>query len=95
MSLSENQVSQIAHLACLSLNEAQLKDNTQNLNAIFSLVEQLANIDTDGVEPMFHPLHMLQRLREDVVSEKEQLALFQSIAPEIRNGYYLVPTVIK
>ncbi|WP_190600702.1 Asp-tRNA(Asn)/Glu-tRNA(Gln) amidotransferase subunit GatC [Candidatus Vesicomyidisocius sp. SY067_SCS001] len=95
MLLSENQVSQIANLACLSLNKAQLKDNTQNLNAISSLVEQLANVETNGVEPMSHPLHTFQRLREDVVSEEEQLALFQSIAPEIRNGYYLVPTVIK
>ncbi|QKQ23831.1 Asp-tRNA(Asn)/Glu-tRNA(Gln) amidotransferase subunit GatC [Candidatus Ruthia endofausta] len=95
MSLSEKQVSQIAYLARLSLNEAQLKDNTQDLNAIFSLLEQLANIETDGIEPMSHPLNMSQRLREDVVTEKDRSALFQSIAPKTSNGYYLVPTVIE
>ncbi|BBB22427.1 aspartyl-tRNA(Asn)/glutamyl-tRNA (Gln) amidotransferase subunit C [Abyssogena phaseoliformis symbiont OG214] len=95
MSLSEKQVSKIAYLARLSLNEVQLKDNTQDLNAIFSLVEQLANIETDGIEPMSHPLRMSQRLREDVVTEKDRSASFQSVAPKTSNGYYLVPTVIE
>ncbi|ABL02119.1 aspartyl/glutamyl-tRNA(Asn/Gln) amidotransferase subunit C [Candidatus Ruthia magnifica str. Cm (Calyptogena magnifica)] len=95
MSLSEKQINQIAYLARLSLNEVQLKNNTQDLNAIFSLIEQLANIETDGIEPMLHPLHMFQRLRKDVVIEKEQSVLFQSVAPKTRNGYYLVPTVIE
>ncbi|ALE51993.1 glutamyl-tRNA amidotransferase [Candidatus Thioglobus autotrophicus] len=95
MSLSEQQVTQIAYLARLSLSAAELQDNTKDLNAILGLAEQLGTINTDGIEPMAHPLHMTQRLRADVVSEHDQSDLFQSIAPKTGNKHYLVPTVIE
>ncbi|HIB30866.1 MAG TPA: Asp-tRNA(Asn)/Glu-tRNA(Gln) amidotransferase subunit GatC [Candidatus Thioglobus sp.] len=95
MSLSEQQVSQIAYLARLSLSGDELKDNTQDLNAILGLAEQLGAIDTDGIEPMAHPLHMTQRLRADVITEVDQSEVFQSIAPNTGNKHYLVPTVIE
>ncbi|CAC9582662.1 Aspartyl-tRNA(Asn) amidotransferase subunit C (EC 6.3.5.6) @ Glutamyl-tRNA(Gln) amidotransferase subunit C (EC 6.3.5.7) [uncultured Gammaproteobacteria bacterium] len=95
MSLSEQQVSQIAYLARLSLSDSELKDNTKDLNAILGLAEQLGAIETDGIEPMAHPLHMTQRLRADVVTEVDQSELFQSIAPNVGNHHYLVPTVIE
>jgi aspartyl-tRNA(Asn)/glutamyl-tRNA(Gln) amidotransferase subunit C len=95
MSLSEEQVGQIAYLARLSLSEEALQSNTKDLNSILSLVEQLAEIDTDGITPMAHPLHMTQRLREDKVSEEDQSESFQAIAPKIGKKHYLVPTVIE
>jgi len=95
MSLSEGQVSQIAYLARLSLSDEGLKSNTKDLNSILSLAEQLAQIDTDGITPMAHPLHMTQRLREDKVSEEDQSEAFQAIAPKIGKKHYLVPTVIE
>ena len=95
MSLSEEQVSQIAYLARLSLSEEALKSNTKDLNSILGLAEQLAEIDTDGITPMAHPLHMTQRLREDIVSEGDQSESFQAIAPKIGKKHYLVPTVIE
>jgi len=95
MSLSEEQVSQIAYLARLSLSEEALKSNTKDLNSILGLAEQLAQIDTDGITPMAHPLHMTQRLREDIVSEEDQSESFQAIAPKIAKKHYLVPTVIE
>ena len=95
MSLSEQQVSQIAYLARLSLSGDELKDNTQDLNAILGLAEQLGAINTDGIEPMAHPLHMTQRLRADVITEVDQSEAFQSIAPNTGNKHYLVPTVIE
>ncbi|HIB28607.1 MAG TPA: Asp-tRNA(Asn)/Glu-tRNA(Gln) amidotransferase subunit GatC [Candidatus Thioglobus sp.] len=95
MSLSEQQVSQIAYLARLSLSGDELKDNTQDLNAILGLAEQLGAINTDGIEPMAHPLHMTQRLRADVITEVDQSEVFQSIAPNTGNKHYLVPTVIE
>jgi aspartyl-tRNA(Asn)/glutamyl-tRNA(Gln) amidotransferase subunit C len=95
MSLSEQQVSQIAYLARLSLSGDELKDNTKDLNAILGLAEQLGAIDTDGIEPMAHPLHMTQRLRADVITEVDQSEVFQSIAPNTGNKHYLVPTVIE
>ena len=95
MSLSEQQVTQIAYLARLSLSTAELQENTKDLNAILGLAEQLGAINTDDIEPMAHPLHMTQRLRADVVSEHDQSDLFQSIAPKTGNKHYLVPTVIE
>ena len=95
MSINEEQVGQIAYLARLSLSDEELQSNTKDLNSILSLAEQLAEIDTDDITPMAHPLHMTQRLREDKVSEKDQSESFQSIAPKIGKRHYLVPTVIE
>ena len=95
MSLSEEQVGQIAYLARLSLSSDELQSNTKDLNSILSLAEQLAEIKTDDITPMAHPLHMTQRLREDKVTEKDQSESFQAIAPKTGKGHYLVPTVIE
>jgi aspartyl-tRNA(Asn)/glutamyl-tRNA(Gln) amidotransferase subunit C len=95
MSLSEEQVGQIAYLARLSLSDEELKSNTKDLNSILSLAEHLAEIDTDSITPMAHPLHMTQRLREDKVTEEDRSESFQAIAPKIGKRHYLVPTVIE
>ncbi|HAY41941.1 MAG TPA: Asp-tRNA(Asn)/Glu-tRNA(Gln) amidotransferase GatCAB subunit C [Gammaproteobacteria bacterium] len=94
MSLNEEKVSQIAYLARLKLSDEELEINTNELNNILQLVEQLQEIEAEGVEPMAHPLHMSQRLRVDEVKEKDDSNNFQSIAPKTGNGHYLVPTVI-
>ena len=52
-------------------------------------------VDTDGVVPMAHPLHMSQRLRADEVTETDKREKFQSIAPQTEAGLYLVPKVIE
>ena len=59
------------------------------------MAEQLAQIDTDNITPMAHPLHMTQRLREDKVTEEDQSESFQEIAPQTGKRHYLVPTVIE
>lgn len=95
MSLEKSDVEKIAHLARLAVSEDELDSVASDLSNILDLVEQMNAVDTTGVEPMAHPLHMLQRLREDVVTEMDQRDLFQSIAPETENGLYLVPKVIE
>mgnify|MGYP001468082052 FL=1 len=52
-------------------------------------------VDTEGVEPLAHPLEATQRLRADVVSETNQREAYQAIAPAVENGLYLVPKVIE
>ena len=52
-------------------------------------------IDTSGIEPMSHPQESAARLREDVVTEADQRAAFQAIAPQAEGGLYLVPKVIE
>uniref|UniRef100_UPI0034DE7FC8 Asp-tRNA(Asn)/Glu-tRNA(Gln) amidotransferase subunit GatC n=1 Tax=Candidatus Thiodubiliella endoseptemdiera TaxID=2738886 RepID=UPI0034DE7FC8 len=89
------QVKQIAYLAKLGIEGDELDKTTQELNNILILAEQLSEINTDGVAPMAHPLHMTQRLREDVVTETDNSTVFQSIAPKTDKRHYLVPTVIE
>jgi aspartyl-tRNA(Asn)/glutamyl-tRNA(Gln) amidotransferase subunit C len=95
MSLDNKEVSQIAYLSRLQVEESSLESITADLNNILNLVEQLSELDTDSVEPMSHPLNMTQRLREDKVTETDQSESFQSIAPKTGKSHYLVPTVIE
>ncbi|TVO76577.1 Asp-tRNA(Asn)/Glu-tRNA(Gln) amidotransferase subunit GatC [Sedimenticola selenatireducens] len=95
MSLERSDVEKIAHLARLSVSNDELDAVASDLSNILNLVEQMDQADTEGVEPMAHPLHMVQRLREDRVTEQDQRELFQSIAPFTEDGLYLVPRVIE
>ena len=95
MSLDNKEVSQIAYLSRLQVEESSLESITADLNNILNLVEQLSELDTDSVEPMSHPIKMTQRLREDEVTEIDQSESFQSIAPKTGKSHYLVPTVIE
>ncbi|RKZ38585.1 MAG: Asp-tRNA(Asn)/Glu-tRNA(Gln) amidotransferase GatCAB subunit C, partial [Gammaproteobacteria bacterium] len=56
---------------------------------------QMNSIDTTGITPLAHPLDTVARLRPDIVSETNQRDHFQSIAPQIEAGLYLVPKVIE
>ena len=67
----------------------------QQLNDILAMVDQMAAVDTEGVEPMSHPQEVMQRLRVDGVTETDQREAFQAIAPQVEDGLYLVPKVIE
>lgn len=95
MSLERSDVEKIAHLARLAVSESELDAVASDLSNILGLVEQMNSVDTQGVTPMAHPLHMSQRLREDQVSESDQRDYYQSIAPATEDGLYLVPRVIE
>jgi aspartyl-tRNA(Asn)/glutamyl-tRNA(Gln) amidotransferase subunit C len=95
MSIDQSEVRKIAHLARLAVSEDEAGSLSGDLSRILDLVAQMNSIDTSGVTPMAHPLDMAQRLRADEVSESDQRSLFQSIAPLVEGGLYLVPKVIE
>ena len=95
MSLARDDVEKIAHLARLAVDGEELDAVASGLSDILERVEQMSAVDTTGVTPMAHPLHMVQPLRPDRVSEENQRELFQSIAPQTEEGLYLVPKVIE
>jgi aspartyl-tRNA(Asn)/glutamyl-tRNA(Gln) amidotransferase subunit C len=95
MSLTNDQVHRIAHLARIELAPGEDMRIRDQLNGIFTLIEQMQAVDTTGVEPMSHAVDLSQRLREDQVTESDQHAGFQRIAPEVEAGLYLVPKVIE
>jgi aspartyl-tRNA(Asn)/glutamyl-tRNA(Gln) amidotransferase subunit C len=93
--LSRDDVQRIAELARIEVPEAGLAALQQSLNGIFGLIEQMRAVDTAGVEPMAHAVEVVQRLREDRVTESDQHVLFQAAAPQVEDGLYLVPKVIE
>lgn len=95
MALDSNDVAKIAHLARLEVADADLGHYAAELSNILGLVEQMNAVDTTGVEPMAHPLHMAQRLRPDAVTEPNRREDFQAGAPATEDGLYLVPKVIE
>ena len=95
MSLDTDDIKSIAKLARLKIDEADVPLYATNLSSILDLVEQMNTVDTEGVVPMSHPLEVVQRLREDTVTESDLRDEFQKVAPATRDGLYLVPKVIE
>ncbi|MEA3273968.1 MAG: Asp-tRNA(Asn)/Glu-tRNA(Gln) amidotransferase subunit GatC [Pseudomonadota bacterium] len=95
MSLDRSDVEKIAHLARLAISDEEKDRYAADLSNILDLVAQMNAVDTEGVTPMAHPLHMAQRLRADEPTEPNQRELFQGIAPATEDGLYLVPKVIE
>jgi aspartyl-tRNA(Asn)/glutamyl-tRNA(Gln) amidotransferase subunit C len=93
--LSLDEVRRIADLARIEVPETAVAALQHQLNGIFGLIEQMRAVDTAGVEPMAHAVDVTQRLREDRVTETDQHELFQSVAPQVEDGLYLVPKVIE
>lgn len=95
MSLNPEEVARIARLARIELSAKELESTRGQLNGILGFIEQLRSVDTDDIEPMAHAVDVVQRLREDKVTEVDQRTVFQSVAPEVEAGLYLVPKVIE
>ncbi|SDH54731.1 Asp-tRNA(Asn)/Glu-tRNA(Gln) amidotransferase subunit GatC [Nitrosomonas sp. Nm132] len=95
MTLSLDDVKRVANLARIEISEDEAQQALMQLSGIFDLIEQMQTVDTADIEPMSHAQDMIQRLREDVVTESDQHMLFQSIAPQVEAGLYLVPKVIE
>ncbi|MEW6445103.1 MAG: Asp-tRNA(Asn)/Glu-tRNA(Gln) amidotransferase subunit GatC [Pseudomonadota bacterium] len=95
MTIEPSEVKKIAHLARLAVDEAEVGRYAHDLSGILALVERMNQADTQGIEPMAHPLDMAQRLRPDAVTEPDQRELFQLNAPAVESGLFLVPKVIE
>ena len=95
MSLSLPEVKQVAWLARIEITDAEAEATRGPLNDIFKLIEQMQSVDTEGVAPMAHGQDVVQRLREDCVTETDRHVLYQGIAPQVEDGLYLVPKVIE
>lgn len=92
-------VQRIAHLSSLELSQAEAEAVLPQLQAIFSLVEEMQSVDTSGLEPLAHPILFLrdlaQPLRLDQVTESDQRSENMQSAPATQEGYFLVPKVIE
>jgi aspartyl-tRNA(Asn)/glutamyl-tRNA(Gln) amidotransferase subunit C len=95
MTLTLDTVLRLASLARLEISAGEAEAVRAKLEGILELVDTLQAIPTEGVEPMAHALDIAAPLREDVVTEADAHALFQSVAPAVEDAMYLVPRVIE
>ena len=95
MSLNSADIKRIAHLARIEVNDAEADATLTKLTGILELIEQMQAVNTTGIAPMSHSQDVTQRLRDDVVTETNHRELYQSIAPAVEEGLYLVPKVIE
>jgi len=93
MSVSNDQVRHIAKLARIAMSEAELERLGPELNAIIGWVEQLAEVSTDGVEPLTAVIDQKLRLREDAVTDGDIRDQVLANAPEAQHGFFAVPKV--
>ena len=95
MALTLDDVNRIAQLARIEVAPDEAGEVLSRMTGIFRLIEEMQAVDTTGVEPMSHAQDVTLRLRDDRVTEHDQHQLFQSIAPRVEDGLYLVPKVIE
>ncbi len=99
MSLTPHDIARIANLARLELQSSESDRLLAQLNGFFSIVEAMRAVETTGIEPLAHPVAVIQdvalRLRDDVASEPNQREANQRSAPAVERGLFLVPKVIE
>ncbi|MGE4240860.1 Asp-tRNA(Asn)/Glu-tRNA(Gln) amidotransferase subunit GatC [Ramlibacter sp.] len=99
MSLTPEDIGRIANLARLELSADESERMLSQINGFFGIVEKMRGVDTAGIEPLAHPVDVVQpvalRLRDDVASEPNRREANQRSAPAVERGLFLVPKVIE
>jgi aspartyl-tRNA(Asn)/glutamyl-tRNA(Gln) amidotransferase subunit C len=95
MGFSDEDVRRVARLSRLALETKEIQGFQHDLSQILDLAQKLQAIDTSNVEPLAHPGSTSVFLRPDSVTESNQREAFQSVAPEVDRGLYLVPRVVE
>lgn len=95
MTILDRDIDKLCVLARLALDDDERRNARDDLARIIEMIDALANVPTDSVEPLAHPLDATQRMRVDAVTETIDRAAFQKVAPAVRDGLYLVPRVVQ
>jgi len=95
MSVSAEDVRKIASLARIAVTEDQVASMVPELNNILGWIEQLGEVNTDGVEPLAAVIPNTLRLRDDVVTDGDVRDKVLANAPQAEHGFFAVPKVIE
>ena len=95
MSIDIDTARRVAHLARIAVNEDDLPALADEFNAILGFVEQLNEVDVDGVEPMTSVTPMRLKRRVDEVTDGNQQGKVPKNAPDAREGFFAVPKVVE
>jgi len=95
MSVDISTVKRVAHLARIAVSEDEAERMTGELNAILGFVEQLNEVNVDGIEPMTSVTPMKMRLREDTVTDGNIAPAVVANAPVTEENFFVVPKVVE
>jgi aspartyl-tRNA(Asn)/glutamyl-tRNA(Gln) amidotransferase subunit C len=95
MAIDAATVRKVAKLARINEPEARLESMARELNGIMTWIDQLAEVDTDGVEPMASAVDLKLPMREDVVTEGGDPAKVLANAPSSKDNFFVVPKVVE
>ena len=95
MSVTNEQVRHIARLARIAMSDDELERLVPELNNILGWVEQLGEVNTDGVEPLATVIDQKLRLRDDIINDGNIRDEILANAPEAQHGFFAVPKVIE
>ena len=95
MSIDAATVRRVARLARIAVPQERLQPLAQELSGILDWIEQLREVDTEGVEPMTSCVAARLPLREDVVTDGEKPDAVLSNAPRSARGFFVVPKVVE
>ncbi len=95
MSIDTATAAKVAKLARIRVEEDDLPALAQEFNTILGFIEQLSEVDVDGVEPMTSVTPMRLKRREDAVTDGGMQGKILSNAPDAREGFFAVPKVVE
>lgn len=95
MAVDENTVRRVAHLARIALPEERLAPMAAEINGILAWIDQLNEVDIDGVAPMTSVVAAKLPLREDVVTDGGDARGVLANAPKSEDGFFVVPKVVE
>ena len=95
MSVDKDTVKRVAHLARIKVSEEEAANLQDELNAILGFVEQLNEVDVDGVEPMTSVTPMARKKRKDEITDGAKSDDIVANAPASEDHYFLVPKVVE
>lgn len=95
MSIDKETAAKVAKLARIKVDEDALPELAQSFNDILGFIEQLNEVDVDGVEPMVSVTPMRLKRRTDGVTDGDMQGAILSNAPDAREGFFAVPKVVE
>ncbi len=95
MAIDAATVRKVAHLARIKTPDDRLEPLAGELNGIMAWIDQLNEVDVEGVEPMTSNVAQPLRLRDDVVTDGAKVEAVLSNAPKSADGFYVVPKVVE
>jgi aspartyl-tRNA(Asn)/glutamyl-tRNA(Gln) amidotransferase subunit C len=95
MSIDAETVRRIAHLARIAIADSEVENLRAELNAMLAFVEQLQEVNVEGVEPMTSVTPMAMKKRRDVVTAGDDAEAVLKNAPQSADNFYLVPKVVE